>query len=263
MAPTDVQRNARALARRQHWVITRGQLLALGFTAEAIKHRIVGEGAVLSHESAAFLWGIVKVRPQVTQVTVPAGRNPRRRGIEVHRRAIASATRHKGVPLTSPIQTLLDIAPRMNETQLERAINEAVNRDLVDPDWLRSELARRSGQTGVATVRRRINRDTFVLTDSELEQRFLPIARAAGYPKPQTQVYVNGFRVDFYFAELGVVVEADSLRFHRTAGQQRRDRERDQAHVAAGLTPLRFTHSQIFYEPLHVKEVLVAVARAH
>jgi very-short-patch-repair endonuclease len=144
----------------------------------------------------------------------------------------------------------------LNGTQLERAVNEAVNRDLVDLDELRAAVIGRAGGRPLGTM---LDRDTFALTDSELEQYFLPIARAAGLPRPQTQAHVNGFRVDFYWPELGLVVEADSLRFHRTPAQQRRDRERDQAHAIAGLTPLRFTHWQIAREPRHVKGVLTAV----
>jgi very-short-patch-repair endonuclease len=94
----------------------------------------------------------------------------------------------------------------------------------------------------------------------ELERLLLPIARRAGLPKPLTQVYVNGQRVDFYFPELGVVVETDGLRYHRTPAQQARDRERDQAHFAADLVPLRFTRAQVKFQPAHVEEVLAAVA---
>jgi very-short-patch-repair endonuclease len=287
-------RAAWALSKGQHWTIARRQLIALGFTREAIAHRIAdgrlypvwrgvyavgrrdlspeglfmgavlacGDDAVLSHESATWLWGIRKVRGRVIEVTVPPGRNPRRRGIRAHRRTRVDSTHHNRIPVTSPTQTLLDIAPHSNGTQLERAVNEAVNRDLVDLEELRRELDKLPGCAGVRPLRKLLDRDTFALTDSELEQYFLPIARAAGLPRPQTQAYVNGFRVDFYWPELGLVVEADSLRFHRTPAQQRRDRERDQAHAIAGLTPLRFTHWQIAREPRHVKGVLVAVAAA-
>ena len=72
---------------------------------------------------------------------------------------------------------------------------------------------------------------------------------------------MNGFRVDFYWPELGLVVETDGLRYHRTPAQQAHDRRRDQAHAAAGLTQLRFTHSQVSFEPDHVRTTLVAVAR--
>ena len=73
---------------------------------------------------------------------------------------------------------------------------------------------------------------------------------------PQTGNRVNGFRVDFHWPELGLVVETDGLRYHRTPAQQARDRRRDQAHAAAGLTTLRFTHAQVRFEPANVREVL-------
>jgi very-short-patch-repair endonuclease len=66
--------------------------------------------------------------------------------------------------------------------------------------------------------------------------------------------------VDFYWPELGLVVETDGLRYHRTPAQQANDRRRDQAHAAAGLTPLRFTHEQVAHEADQVRETLVAVA---
>jgi very-short-patch-repair endonuclease len=167
-------------------------------------------------------------------------------------------TRHNGVPVTKAVQTLIDLSPRLDGTQLERAVNEAVNRDLTDPDRLREQVADTPGP-----LRTMLERDTFTLTESELEQLLLPIARAAGLPPPLTQARVSGYRVDFYWPDLRLVVEADSLRFHRTPAQQRRDTERDQAHAMAGLIPLRCTHAQIAYEPRHVRRVLEAVrARA-
>jgi very-short-patch-repair endonuclease len=75
-----------------------------------------------------------------------------------------------------------------------------------------------------------------------------------------TKQWVSGFEVDFYWPGLGLVVETDGLRYHRTPAEQARDRLRDQTHAAAGLTPLRFTHAQIRYEPEHVSTVLASVA---
>jgi len=71
---------------------------------------------------------------------------------------------------------------------------------------------------------------------------------------------VSGFRVDFYWPDLGLVVETDGLRYHRTPTEQARDRLRDQAHVAAGLAPLRFTHWQVRYDPKQVERTLRAAA---
>jgi very-short-patch-repair endonuclease len=156
---------------------------------------------------------------------------------------------------------LVDIAARLNQPQLEAAINRADKRGLVDPETLRSALDRWPRVPGVAVLRKTLDRRTFTLTDSELERRFLPIARAAGLPQPQTGREVNGFKVDFYWPDLGLVVETDGLRYHRTPAQQAKDRLRDQAHTAAGLTPLRFTHAQVRFEPGHVRATLAAVAR--
>jgi very-short-patch-repair endonuclease len=80
-------------------------------------------------------------------------------------------------------------------------------------------------------------------------------------PTPVTGARLNGFKVDFHWPDLALVVEADGLRYHRTPARQARDRLRDQAHAAAGLTPLRFTHAQIRFEAEHVERTLLTVAR--
>jgi very-short-patch-repair endonuclease len=85
--------------------------------------------------------------------------------------------------------------------------------------------------------------------------------RRAGLPPPQTGVHLNGFKVDFFWPELGLVVETDGLRYHRTPTQQNRDRLRDQAQVQAGMTTLRFSHAQLRHEPEHVASTLATIAR--
>ncbi|HEX3174348.1 MAG TPA: DUF559 domain-containing protein [Solirubrobacterales bacterium] len=70
---------------------------------------------------------------------------------------------------------------------------------------------------------------------------------------------LNGVRADFYWPDLGLVVESDRWRYHRTPSQQARDQRRDQGHVVAGLTTLRFSEEQIRHEPERVKATLVAV----
>ena len=67
--------------------------------------------------------------------------------------------------------------------------------------------------------------------------------------------------MDFFWPDLGLIVETDGLRYHRTPAQQARDRRRDQAHAASGLRPIRFTHARVRYEPAHVLNTLAAVAR--
>jgi len=268
----------------------------LGYSAKAIRHRIAkgrlhpvwqgvyavgrpnlgregtwmaavlscGPDAALSHESAGALLEMLEAEGDAIEVSVPWNVARRgRRGIVVHRRSKLAPwelTERYGIPVTSPARTLVDLAPRLRRVELERAIGEADKRDLIDPEALRRVLVSFGGQPGVALLRETLDRRTFTLTDSELERRFLPIARRAGLPAPRTQQWVNGFRVDFYWPELRLVVETDGLRYHRTAAQQAKDRVRDQAHAAAGLTPLRFTRAQVSCEPEHVRRTLAAVA---
>jgi very-short-patch-repair endonuclease len=169
-------------------------------------------------------------------------------------------TRQYGIPVTAPIQTLIDMSLRLDRRGIERAINEADKYDLVHPPELRTALDERVGEPGVAVLRQILDRRTFRLTKEELERRFLPLTRRAGLPVPLTGQWVNEFEVDFYWPDLGLVVETDGLRYHRTPAEQARDRLRDQAHTAAGLTQLRFTHEQVRYEPDHVAKILAQTA---
>jgi very-short-patch-repair endonuclease len=162
--------------------------------------------------------------------------------------------------VTTPICTLIDIAARTAPAQAERAVNQADKLDLIDPEALRGALDETEPRPGVRRLRRILDRRTFTMTDSINEQRFLPIAGRAGLPRPQTQQWINGFRVDFYWPDLGLVVETDGLRYHRTPAEQAEDRLRDQTHTAAGLTCLRFTRAQVKFDPSHVQAVLTAVA---
>jgi very-short-patch-repair endonuclease len=284
------------LAARQHGVVARSQLLEIGYGVDAIRHRVAtgrlhpvrrgvyavgraqltrygrwtaavlacGPEAVLSHESAAALWEIAGEHPGPISVSLPVHGRSRPPGLRVHRRATLAGrdlTEHHGIPVTSPIRTLIDLATVLDSSRLEAAVNAADKRELVDPEVLREALGDFAGQPGVQRLRTVLDRRTFTLTDSELERRFLPIAMSAGLPLPLTGQRLHGFKVDFFWPELGLVVETDGLRYHRTAAQQTRDRRRDQVHAAAGLTPLRFSHAQVRYEPAHVQRTLTSVAR--
>ena len=220
-----------------------------------------GKGAALSHSSAAALYEIAPERQGEIEISVIASRQPRRAGIRIHRRVSIDTTTRHAIPVTAPAQTVLDLATRISERHLEAAVNSADKLDLIDPVKLRAELDDHAGAAGIMKLRHLLDEATFTLTDSELERRFLPIARKAGLPRPLTQQHVNGHRVDFYWPDLKLVVETDGLRYHRTPTQQTRDRKRDQAHTRAGLTPLRFTHAQVRYEPASVAATLAAIAR--
>jgi very-short-patch-repair endonuclease len=285
-----------ALARKQHGVVTRKQLLDLGLTRHAIEHRVakgrlhqvyrgvflVGRpdlghdarcmAAVLacapkslaSHQSAAELWGIRTIHPGPVEISAPSTAARAPTGIRLYRRRSLTGVDRalcRNVPLTSVARTLADLAVRLEPAELEATVNEADKRDLIDPERLRRTLDEMSGQRGVRALRRLLDRRTFRLTDSELERRFLRLVRSVGLPTPQTRVVVNGFRVDFFWPELGLVVETDGLRYHRTPVQQARDRRRDQVHTAAGLTTMRFTHGQVRFETADVRRLLIAVVK--
>jgi very-short-patch-repair endonuclease len=221
-----------------------------------------GPRAALSHGSAAAQLGIGSERG-VVEVSVPANGSARVRGVRVHRRASlgpGDIVVRDGIPVTSPVFTLVDLATYLGRDRLEEAINEADKLDRVDPEALRVALEAMAPRPGVAPLRKVLDRRTFTLTDSELERRLLPIARRAGLPRPVAGQRVNGFKVDFYWPDLGLVVETDGLRYHRTPAEQARDRVRDQVHTAAGLTPLRFTRAQVRFEPRYVEATLAATA---
>jgi very-short-patch-repair endonuclease len=291
-------------AASQHGVVTRRQLLDAGFSSAEIDHRIArgrlhrlwrgvyavgrprltllgwwraavlacGPDALLSHDSAAALWGIrdtntanegEQPRPGTIHVSVSATRSPHRAGIRVHRRTELSESERglcREIPVTTPARTLVDLSTLHCPEQLEAWVNRADKLGLIDPETLRVELEQRRGMDGAPVLRAVLDRRTFRLTDSDLERRFLRLVRRARLPEPLTQHSVNGFRVDFCWPELRLIVETDGLRYHRTAAQQARDRVRDQRLVAAGFTVLRFTHAQVAFEPGAVIATLRAVA---
>jgi Protein of unknown function (DUF559)/Transcriptional regulator, AbiEi antitoxin/AbiEi antitoxin C-terminal domain len=279
------------MARRQHGVLARRDLEELGFSKMAIDHRVAtgrlhliargvyavgrpeltpdgrwlaavlmcGDDALLSHRSAAELWGIGREWDRRIDVTIRREVKIRRRGIKVRRRASlpdSSMTRRHGIPVTTPVQTLIDLATELKLLRLERAVNQADVHDLVDPETLRRALDAYVGMPGVKTLRTMLDRHTFRLSDSDLEILFRPLARAAAYPSPLSKHWVLDYEVDFWFPAQGLVVETDGLRYHRTPSQQARMARRDQRHQAAGLRVLRFTHWQIAYEPDEVTAVL-------
>jgi len=286
------------LVDRQHGVIAHRQLVELGLGRSSIRWRVksgrlhpvrrgvyavgrrrlgrygewsaallaCGPDAVLSHGSAAALWGFGAEAPGTIEVSVPVGTRCRQQGIRAHRRATLKprdVAEHEGICVTSPVRTLIDLATRLSTRRLERAVNEADKLGRVRADVLYAALDGYRGTPGVGALRKLLDPLHFRLSDSDLEQAMRPIARRAGLPVPETQVRVNGYRVDFFWPDLGIVVEADGLRYHRTASAQRSGLERDQAHMAAGQWPLRFSHWQIAREPDHVSRVLRrTVARA-
>lgn len=288
-------RQAWEMAGRQHGIVTRQQLLELGFTKRAIERRIergrlhlvahgvyavgwprltpqrrwmaavlaCGKGALLSHRSAAALWEIGTERRSVIDISVRRRCELKRPGLRVRGRPGLRADDivvRDGIPVANVVRTLIDVATELRPLALERSINEADKRDLIDPETLRTELDDYAGEPGVRSLRKLLDKRTFRLSDSDLEILFRPIAMEAGLPPPLTKQMVNGFEVDFFFPDLRLVIETDGLRYHRTALTQARDARRDRAHVLAGMIPLRFTHYEIRHEHPRVRNELTRIA---
>jgi hypothetical protein len=160
-----------------------------------------GQGAALSHQSAAELFTIRDRMTGPIEISIPASRRARGDGLVVHRRKdlAPDLTNYRGIPLTSPVRTLIDLATRLGTRELEAAVNQADKLDIIDPDSLHRALGDRQGQPGTPRLRHLLDRATFSLTDSELERRFIPITRRAGLPRPLTQHRLHGSRLDFYW----------------------------------------------------------------
>ena len=284
------------LVRDQHGVITRAQLHALGFSDEAIMHRLrigrlfrlwpgvyavgrpdvsergrwkaatlaCGPACALDGESGLALWDVRSNERGMIEVAVPSTRSHRLAGIAARRvRGLSEHIEYvDGIPVLSLPLLFVRMAPRLSQDALEAAINEADKKDLIHVDALRAALGDHRGRPGVAKLRRTIDIATFRYTDSELERAMRPIFRRAGLRTSYlTQEWVNGYRVDFYFPQLNLVIETDGGRFHRTAFQQRKDRRRDQTHTINNTPHLRFTHGQIKFDRGWVEWAITKKAR--
>lgn len=282
------------LATAQHGVVSRAQLLAAGISAGAIdtrlrRHRLhaihrgvyvvghtalvplarelaavlaCGTGAALSHRSAASLWQVLEAEDGPIDVTVP--RSSRRRpGLRVHRSRVMrreDLRTVRGIPVTAPARTLLDLAQVARDRELERAIDEAIVRRLTSRAGLAAAVERANGHRGTGRLRRLLARgEEPAFTRSQAEERFLAFVRSAGLPAPEVNVQVAGQLVDFVWRDSRVVVEIDGYRFHSSRAAFERDRLRDAELSASGFRVIRITWRQLCEETFAVVARLAAV----
>jgi very-short-patch-repair endonuclease len=276
-----IDRRVAEVARRQHGLVTRRNLLALGLGKSAIAawvergrlHRVhrgvyavghlsltrngrfmaavlaCGEGAALSHLSAAVLWEILEDRGQRIHVT--AEKNRRCAGIVVHRAPLeAERVKRHGIVVTTPARTLIDLADIVRKRRtLERAIDEAtyLNLDM-------SELAPRHGRKGSGLLSSVLAVHTAgsTRTRSELEELFLALIDRENLPRPEVNVEIEGFECDFVFREQRLVVETDGGAAHSTARAKQRDPARDARLMEAGWRVWRLPYLQVVREPERV-----------
>ena len=184
------------------------------------------------------------------QVVTGTGRAARRPGLHIHRMRSLDAsmvTRHRGVPVLTPLWIIVQLADTEPEAEVLRALGQfeldrrLTRRALLDarPQW--------RSHRGAGMLLRELEDDLPAPTASVLEDRFRAVLRTAGLPRPAFNASRDGVRVDCVWPELGVVVELDGRRFHDTRFEQ--DRARDARLVAAGDTVLRFTWRRLHREP--------------
>jgi very-short-patch-repair endonuclease len=271
-----------AIAKRQHGVIAIWQLLALGLGSAAIRNRVAagrlhrihqgvyavgrpdvtikgkwmaavlacGDGAVLSHQSAATLHGVLKALSGRIHITVPRTRTVARPGIRVHRSTcLAPQDRIEvdGIACTSVPATLLGVATTTPRNVLESACNQAEMAGVLDMRLIEELLERRRTHPGAARLRAALEVDGLGLdrTKSRLERRFLQLARATGLPAPAINAWMpipgEEMQCDFVWHRERVVVEVDAWETHGTRKAFRGDRRRDRLLRSHGWEVVRVT----------------------
>lgn len=285
------------LAAGQHGVVTRRQLLAAGISARMVGRRVTserlrrihqgvyvvgpvmapmaremaavlacGEGAVLSHGSAAAAWHAFNGGSGGDVDVIDGAGHRRRPGIRIHRVGTLRSdevTKLEGIPITNPTRTLYDLAGTVPSRDLERAVAEALARRLTTLPRLAKLLARHPRRGGAADLRAVIERGRPAFTRSEAEERFLALVRDARLEAPEVNVVVDGCEVDFLWRDRRLVVEVDGYTFHSSPDAFERDRERDSVLAAAGLRVTRLTWKQLTEDPVAViARVAQALVRA-
>ncbi len=286
---------------RQHGVVTYRQLVEAGLSPSAIDRRVrsgrlgvlhrgvylalpfplprtramaavlaSGPGAVLSHLSAAALWGLRpspgKEDAEPSDVLVP-GSGRRRPGIRVHRVARLPARERTvldGVPITTPARTLVDVAALLGARELEAAVARAERDGLVTREELAALVDRGRRRAGSVALRAVLDAQGGpALTRSAAEERLLALVRQAGLPAPEANVSIGRYEVDFLWRPAGLAVEVDGFRYHASRAAFEGDRRKDAQLLAAGIAVLRLSWRQITAEPLAtVARLAQALARA-
>ena len=221
-----------------------------------------GAEAVLSHGSAAALWGFNKYWDTPFETTVSTAR--RRPGITIHRsRTLTPRDRDRqlGVPVTSPARTVLDNAPRLNDERLTRMINDARHARYLHNDDLADVLYRNANHAGTKRLWPFLDVQAG-LTRSELEDRFVAFCKRYGLPRPVTNVPLLGYTVDALFPVEKVIVELDSWEFHRFRSNFESDRNRDADTLAAGFATVRVTDERMKQDPAREAQRLLAILDA-
>jgi len=273
------------LAERQHGVIGRSQLVALGAPVRTFEewldggwlHRVhrevfavghprisepgrrwaavlaYGETALLSHRSAATLWGLARRRSPLIDITAATGRQgiQRREGIFIHRGRIhpEDRTRRAGLPITTVARTLFDFAEVVSFENLESAWEEADRLGLLELREVERVCERGYGRRALRPIRRLLTEArAMTITRSPLEDEFAAFCRDRNLPTPSFNTTVLGVEIDALWPRQRLAVELDSWEFHHHRAAFERDRTRDTGLQVAGYRTIRVTHRRIHRE---------------
>lgn len=282
--PTGADARAARAAAGQYGVVTRAQLADAGLSRAAIARRVAdgrlhrlhravysvghralvpdafrlaavlacGPSSVLSHRSAADLWGLRPCTSSRVDVTVAGDRGRHLAGIRAHRGRLHpdDVTSERGIPVTTPARTLVDLAALVPRDHLLRALERAEQVRLFDLRALGAVIERAPRRSGAQSLRRALeDLRTAPFTRSELERRALALIARHGLPAPAVNVRVAGYEVDLLWRAARVVVELDGRAVHDTALAFERDRRRDADLQARGYAVVRFTWRQVTSTP--------------
>jgi len=279
------------VAARQCGVISYGQLRACGLTHDAIRHRressrlhsfyravyllghrggpegarqwaavlACGADAALSFTSAGWWWAMCEEERGKVEVSSTAnfGKQP---GVRFHRVLPCEPDdlrSRRGLPVTSPIRTLVDLAGVLNERALERAVDEAISHRLVRERDLVHALAPNRGRPGIRRLRAIVGDGlAHGVSRSGVERTFRRLIAAAELPMPDFNVRVGRYELDALWHDYRLAVEIDTYGTHGGRVPFELDRVRDAA--LSGLQPLRFTDRRLYRHP---EAVVATVAR--
>jgi very-short-patch-repair endonuclease len=268
------------IARKQHGVVTRKQLLAAGVSSDEIRWRVregglirvhrgvyrvghiapsiearyhaavlaCGDGAVLSGKAAGYLWGLIKGSAPPPEVTTPKDRKIKGVRTRRARRKETERTTRQGIPITTVPRTLVDLSSLLQSADLARACHEAGVLHKTTPRQVEAVLTHRPNTPGAKQLRRVMHGDVHV-TLSALERRFLERLREAGLPEPETNRKAGTKRVDCRWPDHRLTVELDSYRFHNSRHSWELDRRREREARARGDEFRRYTHTDVFDAP--------------
>jgi len=253
---------SRAVAdRRLHRVFPSVYTLGYPRSSERVRMRAAalacGDGAVVSHRSAAALLGLLDRAPVVVDVIALGSRGRKIDGIRVHDvrpvRVEETGT-VAGIPCTSPARTLVDVAGMVGERSLRSGFERAAARRLLDLEAIEAAIGP-GGRRGIPALRALVEEWRRAATvaakqrlKSPLEAMVLPLLLRRGAPAPRSNAPVElvkgRIEVDFLWAEQRFVLEADSRDFHATGVAFERDRWRDRELLRVGYSSLLVTRLQ-------------------